>query len=229
MNINDKNVNKYIPETNFHPSLFNYNDGRLNTDINSINNVINERNSIFGNEEINKLKSLGSYNLTINDEYKNKSNTNSLFKTLHGETLLTYLFFSDNNVINIQNNIKFLVHKYTNKLIDNQSKQELLIVMRSIYLEYFNQPLDYSNEMSNELKKKAIIQTQNEVARLNNLVINDVVPRIVSQLQGYLDYLRDASQPFGGNDFQHTKPISTNIRGQKDYRSITSVLLGGNF
>ena len=220
-----------IPNTTlFHPSLFQR--VKANGNINSIQEILNERASGLSTSDITNLKSPGGYFLTPDqDNYKkNISNTSSVFKNLHGETLLTWLFFSNENLHQIQNVIKLLVFKYTNKIIDNQSKEELLIIMRSIYLEYFHQPIDYNETLDEQTKKVAITQTQIEVKRLNELVINEIIPKIISELQQYFDYIRDASKPFGGKkNFLELSPINTNIKGETVYRSITSVLLGGNF
>jgi len=63
-----------------------------------------------------------------------------------------------------------------------------------------------------------------EVSRLNAIVINQVVPNIVSQLQQYIDYLKDASE----QPYYMDKPKNVSIKGQKQYRSITQVLSGGD-
>jgi hypothetical protein len=151
-----------------------------------------------------------------------------MFKNIHGETLLNRLYFSEDNIKQIQNAIRFLVFKFTNQTIDEQSKTELLIVMRSIYLEYLNQPMNYSEDLDENTKRLVIKETQDEILRLNNIVVNEVVPKIVSELQQYLDYLRDASQPYSG-DVMDVKPELTSIKGQRNYRSATSVYFGGDF
>ena len=112
--------------------------------------------------------------------------------------------------------------------IDEQSKTDLLIIMRSIYLEYLNQPPEYLETMDYKTKKIVLQQTKDEINRLNNIVVNEVVPKIISELQQYLDYLRDASKPYSG-DILDIKPESISIKGQKNYRSATSVYFGGDF
>lgn len=55
--------------------------------------------------------------------------------------------------------------------------------------------------------------------------MNETVPLIASQLQQYTDYLKDAStQPV-----QMNLPVNDSIKGQKNYRSTTDVLLGVGF
>jgi hypothetical protein len=99
-----------------------------------------------------------------------------------------------------------------------------MIVMRSIFLEYSRHPKLIDDTMSYQMKNALLKQYTNEVDRLNQLVVNETVPRIISGLQQYLDYLRDAStQPI-----PHQLPKSMSSAGTKTYRSVTSVLIGSS-
>ena len=152
------------------------------------------------------------------------SNTRHLFKNLYGETPLTFLFFSEQNVNNIQNVIRYLVYKETLKVIDRQNSTELLVIMRSIFLEYSRHPKLIDPNMDIETIEKLKKEYTKEVERLNELVINETVPRVLSALQQYMSYLRDAStQPI---PIERSK--DTSITGTQSYRSTTSVLLGTN-
>lgn len=172
--------------------------------------------------DVAQMKSPGKYNLTIDDNKISGSNTRHLFKNLWGETPLTFLFFSRTNIENIQDLIKMVIHKNTGYIVDNQSLNELMIVMRSIFLQYAAHPKLFDVKMSDTELKELRIKYTNEVARLNDIVINAIVPNVVSQMQQYIDYLRDAStQPY-----QSTTPQNSSVAGQREYRSITQVLLG---
>lgn len=150
------------------------------------------------------------------------SNTRHLFKNLFGETPLTFLFFSEQNVNNLQDVIRYLIYKETKRVIDKQNNNDLLIIMRSIFLEYHRHPLLFDENTPQEQIDKLLIEYTAEVSRLNELVINDVVPRCLTGLQQYLDYLHDAStQPI-----PIERPKDTSVTGKKIYRSTTSVLLG---
>lgn len=227
MNINSDNVDLFIPQSKFHPGMFQTLSAENLPSYKNITEVIDERTTALGTTEYKKLESPGSYLLNPEDKYDYK-NVNSMFKNIHGETLLNSLFFSDRNIKQIQNAIRYLVYKYTEQSIDEQSKTDLLIIMRSIYLEYLNQPPQYSDDMDESTKQLVLKQTRDEISRLNNIVVNEVVPRVVSELQQYLDYLRDASAPYSG-DLMDVKPESVSIKGQRNYRSATSVYFGGDF
>lgn len=209
---------------NLHPSQYQINNGGNLKQNRTLLSVTQEREKILSTDNLKKLESPGKYNFTVDDNTLRGTNTNSLFKNLYGETPLTFLFFSKQNVDNVQKLIRMLVNKHTGQNIDNQSNTELLIIMRSIFLEYSRHPKLIDESMSENVKKQLLTQYTLEVDRLNKLVVDATVPLIISQLQQYLIYLDDASSPLRVMD----KPLSTSVKGTKNYRSSTQVLLGGD-
>lgn len=224
-----------LANPDMHPSQF------QNNTINNVSNNIkqnrtlvsltNERKNVFGLNsdqensqqiDISKLESPGSYAFTSDDKQLSGSNTRFLFKNLYGETPLTFLFFSEDNITNIQNLSKMLVYKQMNYVISDQNVTDLQIVMRSIFLAYSEHPPLLDETMPKEKINMLLKMYTQEVARLNQLVIDTIVPDICSQVQAYLDYLRDAGTPL------RTIPRaqSTSIAGTKAYRSATNVWLG---
>jgi len=224
---------------NLHPSQF------QNNAVNDVSNNIketrtlvgltNERKNIFGLKgdkdkdnsqmvDISKLESPGTYAFTSDDQQLSGSNTRFLFKNLYGETPLTFLFFSEDNIHNIQNLTKMLVYKQMNYIISDQNVTDLQIVMRSIFLAYSEHPKLIDETMSKAEISFLLKQYTNEIARLNQLVISSIVPKVCSQVQQYLDYLRDSSSGL------RTIPrsINTSISGTKAYRSITNILTGSS-
>ena len=213
-----------LDKPDLHPSKFQNNqtlDLKNNRTLKSVND---ERSMVFPTLNLDKLISPGTFDFTPDDNHLDGSNTKSMFKNLYGETLLTFLFFSKDNVFNLQKLIRMLVFKEMKKVVDNQSNTELLVIMRSIFLAYSEHPLLIDESMSSQVKKELIITYTTEVDRLNQLVIDATVPLVVSQLQQYLTYLHDASTPLHIME----KPLSTSVSGTRSYRSQTQVLLGGN-
>lgn len=208
----------------FHPELY-----ERTTDIpgdkRTLLTITEERSKRIASDKIDSLKSPGKFNLTPDDKTISGSNTRFLFKNLYGETPLTFLFFSDKNINNIQNLLRMRVHKQMGYIIDNQSTNELMIIMRSIFLEYSAHPPLIKADMPEKERQVLFQKYTKEVDRLNRIVINEIVPKVVSQIQQYVDYLRDASQ----QPYQMDKPANESIKGQRQYRSITQVLAGGNF
>ena len=213
----------------FHPSVF------QNNSVNNVKTNMQHDRTLIGLKEerenklgfkgtfdISKLSAPGNYNFTSDDKMLSGSNTRHLLKNLYGETPLTFLFFSKDNINNIQNVIRMLVYKQMNYMIDNQSIIDLEIIMRSIFLAYSEHPLLIDEKMPEAQKKALLVLYTKEVTRLNDIVINEIVPKICSQLQQYLSYLKDSSTPI------QPIPRSLNVSnaGTRTYRSITSTLLG---
>lgn len=88
-------------------------------------------------------------------------------------------FFSQDNQELLQRMLREAVRRKTGYLIDRQSPEELMIVMRSVYAgEANNRPMSL----------------QDEVRRLNYLVVSECLTVVSSSLAAYLAYLRDASR-----------------------------------
>lgn len=173
-------------------------------------------------KDIKELKAPKKYNLMEQEELLPESNTRFLFKNLYGDSLLTDMFFSQKNIENIQNVIRYLVFKETNEIIDKQSTNELLVIMRAIFFEYSAHPQIISDDMTEKQKQELLLEYTKEVNRLNQIVFNNVIPKLVSQLQQYLDYLRDVSE----QPKQMERSKNDSIKGQKQYRSVTQLLTG---
>lgn len=111
---------------------------------------------------------------------------------------LSKLYFSYENMQALQLGMKNLVYtKSCNKfLIGKQSEDELLTVMRSIFLQN---------------AKHLPYDVIGQVRELNGLVLAYVVPRILSELDMYQTYLKDVANPPGLGNF--TRGEATSIKG----------------
>ena len=91
------------------------------------------------------------------------------------------LFFSKKNVDALHEAIRYQVFLKSNKrhVIDRQSDTDLIIVMRSIYLEN---------------AKHLSYDIVGQVRRLNVLVLNEVVPKIMREIDMYITYIDDISR-----------------------------------
>lgn len=209
-----------IPE--FHPQAFQV-PATDNAETRTLMSIQNQREQQLETSNLAELPSAMRYALTENDAELDEFNTKYMFRTV-SESLLSKMYFSKSNVRNVQRVIRFLVHRITGKVIDDQSVKELLIIMRSVFLQFGAHPrIIDENTPPREAEKLFPLYTK-EVGRLNEIVFNYIVPRVVSGMQQYLDYLRDASQPP-----QHLElPQSDSVTGQRQYRSVTEVLTGSN-
>ena len=96
------------------------------------------------------------------------------------DTVLSIMFFSEENINILQNLIKKGVYVQSNKqfIIGNQNCDELKIIMRSIYLQHCNNlPYDIKYQIST----------------LNDLVAKYAIKQIYSEAVSYIKYKYDAS------------------------------------
>jgi hypothetical protein len=94
----------------------------------------------------------------------------------HSDTPLNKLFFSQGNIDTIQGQIQSTVQQMINATIDRQSDSDLLLVMRSYYLQY----------AQNEPDRLA-----QELADLNTRVVNFCANRISVEVEAYRYYRKD--------------------------------------
>lgn len=102
-------------------------------------------------------------------------------KGIRGRTPVSELFFSERNFEAIQHGIRYGVYAKTcgKHVIGNQSTEQLIIIMRSIFLQH-TRNLPYN-----------IVE---QVRELNSHVLDYAVDTIVKELDMYEAYTRDASQ-----------------------------------
>jgi len=124
----------------------------------------------------------------------------------------SYLFFSQENIQEIQKLLRYNVYKNTKEkfIIDNQSETELVVIMRAVYLEHLKGvPSDF------KIIKK-------ELEKLNSIVIKVILPDIISQVKQHKGYIKDASVLA----IPLEVPKNPSIKGENNLRSISDVLIG---
>ena len=120
-------------------------------------------------------------------DYKNSPETSSLkncntqdaLKGILDETLLSNTFFSTGNVQNIQNMIRYYFFQEKNEIISEQNNNELLTIMRGIYLKY-------SNSAAN-----TIDEIKKEVQEINKVVTEYALKQIYINYDNYNRYIND--------------------------------------
>jgi len=179
-------------------------------------NYINNSNMTDG------INALDRNNLTIADIYKtpflflNEHHKN--FKTLPPTVLnnntcninnnkLTDIFYSKENMDRIQKLIKKAVTIKSNnkiKLDVDQEEKDLFLAMKAVFIE------------NAELYTLRYVH---EVKRLNMLVVNSILPGIMSNVLQYYGYLRDINNPRKLID----RPINVSSAGRKTLPSISGI------
>lgn len=194
-----------------HPKFFQKQDTEEEILMEVDNDIFKRNQDSLAAERSELVKGVTPKQKKIFDEscYR-KTNCNAYIQE---KNIINHLFFLAKNIKSIQNMIRLTVHKFSKFIIGRQSNEELLIVMRSIYLQYARNPV-----IINPQKEKEKIQK--EIFRLNQIVVNEVVPNIVSETQQYIHYLKDISQV--------ATPIerSTNdsVKGTKGMRDIGEIM-----
>lgn len=199
---------------NYHPQIF-------ETRASNLQELADRRLHIFPEQNILDISNKGNYRLTPNSERLVKDNT-GIALPRHESTPLTSAFFSKTNINNIQNLLRRIVFGQTQLVIDDQQINELMKIMRYIYLTYSNHPPMFDKKVPMNKQLALSVAYTDEIIRLNKLTLEYIVPKLVNELQAHLNYLRDASspiQPLG-------RPVNTSITGQREYRPITEIFTG---
>ena len=150
----------------------------LNSQLFDNNNNINNVNS---NGRIDILGPIGpQFGFSDQIPIRGGSSYNSALRGTWTDTQLSLVFFSEENIKLLQNQIRVGVFNISNQqiLIGNQSYDELKIIMRSIYLQN---------------TKNLPVNITKQVEKLNNLVLEYSIRQIYNEAIAYLKYKRDAS------------------------------------
>jgi len=145
-------------------------------------------------------KNYPEYQMISNEICKQGSFSNITLRGIQENSILSKTFFSKQNMDIIQNKLKWLVYENSNRqyIIGKQDENELLIIMRSVYLEN---------------SKNLPVSIKEQVGFLNEKVYEDIFPKLYSNVQQYISYLADASNPYKIMD----RPEYINQSGTKTY------------
>jgi hypothetical protein len=133
--------------------------------------------------------------MNINDNNFQKTAIEGIME----RNIISDLFLSKKNIDLIELKIVNIILEKFNYKISKQSRNELLIVMRSIFLD--NCTNNYSNK--EDVKK--------ELSKLNNLVINYCVDNIMKNIKGHELYLKKINNNLSPLE----NGVNTNSKGEK--------------
>ena len=167
---------------------YNLNNSDFFTNVNS--GPINTNNNFNGRIFLNDTENVNEYDL-----YKDSSKEAHNFKNTLGynqeSTPLSVAYFSKNNVDAIQQEIKLRVYQITKEdndplytksnnnngiVISRQDDLQLQIIMRSMYLQY-------AKNMNSDIAE--------QINELNELVIKECIPGIITNIKQHLLYVSD--------------------------------------
>lgn len=134
----------------------------------------------MNNGRVSDADKISNYRKSEEEILFNNQRDDSL-KGILERNKLSNLFLSPENTQNIQKQIRYGVYQDTNKVISNQSPQEVGTVMRSIYLQEGSIPVTSDSE------------AVSVISSLNGKVVDYCVKNIVSELKQYDMYIKDIS------------------------------------
>jgi hypothetical protein len=114
-----------------------------------------------------------------------------------------HVFYSIENIEILQKMIIMDVHKRTNGevVIPKQNEQSMKYVMQYVYHTY-------SRDLPYNIKR--------QINELNSIVLSEVMPGIISNIDQYIGYIRDISNPIRPLD----RPINASNKGTKTLPSV---------
>lgn len=152
-----------------------------------INTILNEsvwanngllgdiRNAIFPENYYN----IFDYNNSPKTDTLKNCNTQDQLKGILDETLLSNTFFSVENIKNIQDMIRYYFFQEKNEIISQQNNNELLTIMRGIYLKYSNSAATSIDEIKEEVRE------------LNKIVVQYSLKQIYINYDNYNRYINE--------------------------------------
>ncbi len=123
----------------------------------------------------------------------------TVLRGIFDRTKMTDLYFSEKNIQNIMNQIRYAVYLMSQGecIIDEQPRTDLVVIMRSIYLTYCDN-LPYN--------------IKGQIKQLNDLVVKRTVPDLLSNAYQYIAYLEDANE---SHRVLIHRPVNVNNTGIK--------------
>ena len=141
----------------------------------------------------------------IDNPNKNTNYQNHAVSNIQQKTPLSNLYFSHQNIQNVQHQIRHSVYKMSNgkHIIGPQSETELKIIMRAYYLQY-------GKFTDDNLKE--------QIQELNKLVIQYAVPQIMNEIEQYNTYLYDVQHL----PMPMERSLNVSSAGTRNLKSVTS-------
>jgi hypothetical protein len=155
--------------------------------------------------EVNPRYNSGNNN--SNCDYTNTISSYALHSVNMQNTPVSILFFSAENINRIQRKIRSSIYNLSNgkfKLDVEQDQQDLILVMRAVYLDY-----------GKNLDSHVVAQ----VKLLNQKLLETIMPDIMTNVKQAYGYLQDISQPLK----PIVRPLNVSNAGRKTLPSMTTV------
>ena len=154
-----------------------------------------------------KYQNFRGQSKTFDESYRGGGSTLAIGGLQMENTPVSLIFFSDENMERIQKQIKIQVNNLSKgkfKLQVNQDADDLLIAMRYIYIEH---------------SKNLPTQTVRQVKKLNEKVLEFIIPDIITNIKQSQAYLKDITTPKQMMD----QPLNVNNKGRRTLPSVDTL------
>ena len=176
----------------------------------------------YGNINNKGVEAFNGYNdpsyEMYEDKFKNKSqkmykNHDTALKIIsycdkdRGDSKISEIYFSPENIKRIQKMIKREIHVRTKgqyRLDTDQDEADLIIVMRSTYLEHCR------------FLPFGIIR---QVKDLNRKVIEEIVPSMIGEMKQHYSYIKEINSPIKPID----RPLCVNNAGRRSLPALSTL------
>ena len=134
------------------------------------------------NGRVDTLKD-GNYELYKLSDQNKRPQLNFQDEAIKGQHVandISNIFFSRLNIDSLQDGIRYQIYVKSCKkhIIGRQSDDDLKVIMRAVYLEH---------------ARHAALNTLEEIKRLNGIVLDICVPRVLQEINMYMRYKNDIS------------------------------------
>ncbi len=132
-------------------------------------------------------------------------------------TLLSHVFLSQKNLKVIEQNVTYVVFKWSGHYIGRQSEKALVHIMQEVFD-------NYSRNVDEKLASRSALLNfiRSEVSRLDELVVQKIVPDIIDGIEQHLAFLKQQGIPREADSL--SRPVNTKVTGMTVYRAPTDVL-----
>jgi len=162
--------------------------------------------NLYNNTDKFQVGSNDNYTKTATKYYKGGVSTMVLKHDIN-DTPVSIMYFSPKNIKRIQKKIRTRVtelSKGTFSLDVDQDEQDLVIVMRAIYLEY---------------GKNLDTHIVSQVKELNTITVNAIMPDLMTNIKQSYAYQKDITQPLQ----PIMRPTNMSHAGRKTLPSVTTL------
>lgn len=165
------------------------------------NRAVPNQQTDVGNNMYDKCQQHTSNN------YYNGGNSSLALRYVLDNTKVSMMYFSPENVKRIQKKIKQNVVQQSEgkfKMDIDQDEQDLILVMRAVFLEYGKNLDDH---------------IVSQVKALNEITIKCIMPDLMTNIKQYYSYQKEIHEPLK----PIVRPMNVSHAGRKTLPSVTSV------